>query len=85
MTNDFDPILTTSTEAQAPPIGVMPASIFYEKRVFDLDSALTRYINAGLHPPYEWLLEILLLVEILPSLPHSSCPPPPPAESEGEG
>ena len=85
MPNDPDSILTTSTEAQAPPIGIIPSSIFYEKRLADLDAALKRYIDAGMRLPDIWLSERRLLLKILPRLPQPKFPPPPPAESKSKG
>jgi hypothetical protein len=85
MPNDPDSILTTSTEAQAPPTGIIPSSIFYEKRLADLDAALKRYTDAGMQLPDIWLSERRLLLKILPRLPQPKFPPPPPTSMTERG
>jgi hypothetical protein len=47
-----------------PPIGIMPKHIWQENRFMEVCSAITRYYNASLPIPIEWVEEYNELVVI---------------------
>ena len=47
----------------APPIGIRPAWSWNEERVMDLIDAISRYREAGLKVPEEWLSELKLVIQ----------------------
>lgn len=48
---------------EKPPIGLMPKFIHREKRLMDVCGAISRYYNAGLEIPIEWVQEYNELVK----------------------
>lgn len=52
------PMLTLNKIHAAPPIGLMPATLFYTQRRDAVRAAIERYNEAGLQVPDAWLAEI---------------------------
>lgn len=46
------------SEAVKPPLGVEPAYVWLDKRIQELASAISRYVQAGLKPKDEWIFEL---------------------------
>lgn len=49
--------LQRTPDSIKPPIGIMPEYIWKEQRLYELNQAIIRYINAGLSYPKEWGFE----------------------------
>jgi len=66
----------TDSKAEKPPLGLMPASLFYEDRANQIIEAMNRYIQAGKAIPLEWVKEYNAIVEeksnhmVLPEYPE---------------
>lgn len=41
-----------------PPLGIMPRTIWEEKRKKDIVEAMNRYVNEGAHIPHDWIDEL---------------------------
>jgi hypothetical protein len=48
-----------------PPLGLMPIRIHQENRFDEVCAAITRYYNAGLKIPIEWIVEYNELIDII--------------------
>lgn len=65
-TNDKNQIATIRNSAKKcvkPPLGLTPKWVIQEARYFDVCGAISRYYNAGLKIPIEWIEEYNELVE----------------------
>jgi thioredoxin-like negative regulator of GroEL len=53
----------TDNTNKKPPLGAMPASVFYAGRILELTAAAARYINAGKPVPDVWQQELDYLAD----------------------
>ena len=69
------PLIGPAFKADKPPLGLMPATLFYEERINQIIEAMNRYLQADKPIPIEWVKEYNTIAEaqskmVLPEYPE---------------
>jgi len=59
-----DKTLKKDTEAEKPPLGLMPKNLHEEVRFYDICAAISRYYNVEWKIPIEWVKEYNELIDV---------------------